>query len=110
MGKIGSLDRRVQFQRASLSDDGFGEVATYANHGTPIWAGKMDLSDGERWRAGEVAANITTRLLVRHSSFTSALTPNDRAVCEGVTYEITGIKEAKGRRQWLEVTCAARAD
>lgn len=110
MGKAGPLDRRVQFRRATLSDDGFGQVETWADHGSPVWASKMDASDAERWRAGEMQASITTRFRVRWSSFTSALTPKDRLVCEGETYDITGIKEVGARRTFLEITAAARAD
>ena len=110
MSKIGRLDRRIQFQRATLNDDGLSQVEEWADHGSPVWAQKADVSDGERWRADEVAAQITTRFLVRWSAFTADLTPKDRLVSDGVEYNITGIKEASGRRQWLEITAAARAD
>ena len=109
--RIGDLDRRVQFRRATMTDDGFtSQVETWADLGGVVWAKKADLSDGERARAGEVAAHVTTRFTVRWSSFTAAITPKDRLVCEGVTYEITGRKEGAGRRQWIEFTCAARVD
>lgn len=106
----GTLDRLVQFQRATLTDDGFGMVESFVNHGAAVWAKKTDLSDGERLRASEVSASITTRFLVRWSSFTAVLTPKDRLVCEGRDYNIFGIKEGTGRRKWLEVTAAARVD
>lgn len=101
------LDRRIQFQRANTSDDGFAEVKTFANYGQPVFGGKSDVSDGERARAGEVSAQITTRFVVRWSSFTSGISPEDQLVCDGFTYNITGIKEGSGRRQWLEITTAA---
>jgi len=110
MGSAGKLDRQLQFQRFTATDDGFGMVETWANHGGPIWAGKTDVSDGERYRASEVSASITTRFMVRWSSFTRDITPKDRLTCEGFAYDISGIKEGKGRRQWLEITAAARAD
>ncbi|MGP3699195.1 head-tail adaptor protein [Rhodobacter sp. NSM] len=106
----GALDRLIQFRRATLTDDGFSSVETWADHGAPIWASKADLSDGERWRSAEVAASVTTRFTVRWSSFTADLTPRDRLVCEGREYEIVGVKEGAGRRQWLEITAAARTD
>lgn len=107
--RAAKLDRRVQVRRAALVDDGLGEVETWADHGGPIWARRQDLSDGERWRAGAVAAHVTARFTVRWSAFTRDLTPADRLICEGTEYEITGVKEAEGRRQWLEITTAARA-
>jgi len=106
----GLSDRRIQFRRASLVDDGFSQVEDFEDHGVAMWAKKNDVSDGERWRAGEVAAAITTRFMVPWSAFTVDLTPKDRLVCEGEEYEITGIKEAAGRRRWLEITAGARVD
>ena len=105
-----NLDRRVQFLRASLTDDGFGQVEVFEPHGAPEPAAKKDVSDGERWRAGEVQAHITTRFTVRWYAFTADLTPRDRLTCEGRSYDISGIKEVGGRRRWLEITAAARAD
>lgn len=106
----GQLDRRIQFLRATLTDDGLSKVETFNPHGYQVWAQKTELSDGERWRAGEVAAHVTARFRVRWSSFTAGLTPKDRLTCEGRTYDIAGIKEIEGRRQWLEITAAARID
>jgi len=110
MKGAGKLDRRIQFQRFTETDDGFGAVQNWADHGSPVWARKTDVSDSERWRAGEVSATITTRFRVRYSSFTSSITPKDRLTYDGLTYDISGIKEGEGRRAWLEITAAARAD
>lgn len=109
----GELDRRVQFLRGTMADDGLSSSlqwnaadVTADHHGTPVWAKKKEISDGERWRAGSVEANLTTRFVVRWSNFTAALTAKDRLICEGVMYNIVGIKEIEGRRQWLEITAA----
>lgn len=110
MKGAGKLDRRIQFQRFTETDDGYGTVQTWADYGTPIWAKKTDVSDTERWRAGEVQASITTRFLVRYSSFTAGISPVDRLTHDGRVYDISGIKEGEGRRQWLEITAAARAE
>lgn len=106
----GNLDRLVQFQRFTLSDDGFSQVEVWADHGSPIWTQKKDVSDGERWRSSEVQAHIASRFVVRWSSFTTDLTPADRIIFEGSTYDISGIKEIGPRRRWLEITAAARSD
>ena len=110
MTGAGKLDRRVQFQRFTLTDDGFGQVEAFANLGNPIAAGKRDISDGERMRAGEVSAQITSRFHVRSSAFTRDLTPADRLVYDGRTYSIYGIKELEGRKRLLEITAGARVD
>lgn len=106
----GALDIRLQFQRAEMVDDGLANTETWADHGAPVWASKTDVSDGERWRASQVAAGLTTRFLVRWSAFSADITPADRLVCEGRTYNIIGRKEGDGRRRWIELTCAAIYD
>ncbi|SDW78187.1 phage head closure protein [Roseicitreum antarcticum] len=114
----GRLNRRIQFRRGTMVSDGFGTRLEWNaaqpeadNHGTPVWAEKADISDGERWRAGEVGAQITTRFKVRYSPFTAGITPKDRIAFDGLTYNIHGIKEPPGtRRQWIELTASARND
>jgi SPP1 family predicted phage head-tail adaptor len=106
----GMLDRRVQFRRATLVDEGSGMAEQWADHGSPRWASRTDISDGERWRAGEVQAHVTTRFVIRWSAFSAGLTAKDRLVCEGLEYDISGIKEIGSRRTFLEITAAARAD
>lgn len=103
------LDRRVQFERHGQSDDGYTKRDVWAAEGAPVWASKVDISDAERWAAGQIQASVTTRFRVRSSPFTRSWTPKDRLVCEGQSYGIVGIKEI-GRRRWVEVTAARRAD
>jgi SPP1 family predicted phage head-tail adaptor len=106
----GKLDRRGQFRRFTETDDGYGVVQSWADHGAPQWMGKKDVSDGEKFRAQEMSASITTRFVVRWSGFTTDLTPKDRLFCEGLEYSISGIKEIGKRRTYLEITAAARVD
>lgn len=110
MGNAGRLDRVVLFQRPETADDGFRTETVFVQHGGPVAARKTDVSDAERVRSGEVSATITTRFIVRYSPFTRQITPKYRLTCEGLDYDITGIKEAGGRRAWLEITAAARSD
>ena len=112
----GKLDRRVRFLRAVLIDDGYTEVESWEDddgprwHGEAVFASKKDVSDGERLRASEVQATITTRFVIRWSDWAADLSPKDRLFCEGRTYDISGIKEVGERRRWLEITAATRAD
>lgn len=101
----GKLDRRVQFQRATGTHDGLSTVKNWANLGSAVWAQRTLLSDGERWRAQAVQATATARFTVRWSTFAAGITTKDRIVCEGKTFDITGIKEV-GRRAYLEMTAA----
>jgi SPP1 family predicted phage head-tail adaptor len=109
------MDRRVQFTRGALQDNGLNTELTWTDLetdaiGPKIWAKKTDISDGERWRASEVAASITTRFVLRWSAFTATITPKDRLICDGVTYEISGKKDVGGARDRLEITASVRTD
>ncbi|RHZ91534.1 head-tail adaptor protein [Cereibacter sphaeroides] len=104
------FDRRIQIQRATPADDGFASVEVWADHGPPIWAAKADLSDGERWSAGEVAASVTTRFTLHRTAFARGLTPKDRLVSDGRSFEISGIKVSGAAGRFLELTCSARTD
>lgn len=103
----GKLDRRVQFLRAGVVDDGYQQTAgPHIAHGDPVWAAKMEVSDRERFAAGTVDPVITTRFRVRWSSFSAAIDRADRLVCEGREYAIVGIKEI-GRREGIEFSTVA---
>ena len=105
----GRMDRRVQFLRAGIIDDGLQErLGPHVPYGSPVWASKTPISDGERVRADTVAQDRTDRFVVRYSALTASITGKDRLVCEGVTYGIAGRKEI-GRREGIEIT-ASRVD
>jgi SPP1 family predicted phage head-tail adaptor len=107
--KAGPLDSRITIQRATLAENSVGEfVPTWAAI-TTLPASKVDIPDGERWRAAEVAATVTTRFQIRWNAVTATVSPKDRIVCDGRTYDIHHVKEL-GRRVGLEVTASARAE
>lgn len=101
--RAGKLDRRVQIRRYTLADDGFQKVKVWQNHGAPIWASKMDVSDGEKMRADGPSASLTARFEVRSSVFSRCITPKDAISYGGVEFDILGIKEV-GRNNRLEIT------
>lgn len=105
----GDLDRRVRFMRSVPVDNGLEMADAWADHGAPVWASRRDVSDAERAAAGWIEATVASRFVVRSSSFTRELTAKDRLVCEGLTYDIQGIKQLD-RRAFLEITAIARAD
>lgn len=105
------LDRRVQAQRFTLVDDGFGVTEVWADHGGIIAAARTDVSDVEKATAGSIEASLLSRFTVRATTFTRDLDPTDRLFQGGLTWNILGIKEAKDRRhRFLEITARARTD
>ena len=108
----GKMDRLITLERfgeGSPATNAYGEPSGSWGTLAIVWAERMTISDGERWRAGEVGSRITDRFRIRWSSDVSDLDPTDRIAWEGRTYEIHGVKEL-GRREYLEITAAARND
>ena len=103
-----NLDRRVTFQREVRVPDGAGGSAvTYEDLGT-VWAGRADMSDGERVNSQKIETFLASRFVVRNTAFTKGIRAADRILHDGQTLEITGIKEAKGPRgQFLEFSTEA---
>lgn len=77
----------------------FGDLAT-------VWAEVDAISDGERWRAMQVAATVTHRFRIRWGLGVTVL---DRVRLEGREFEISGVKELD-RRAGQEITAIARAE
>lgn len=99
--KAGNLDRRLTIQRVTLSQNDYGEeVETWADIAR-VWAWKRDVSARERFASAQTLAERTTVFQIR---FRDDVNSKDRVVCEGRTYQITGITEV-GRRQGLDLTC-----
>ena len=104
------LDRRITLERYGVTLDEFNQpIEGWAPLGI-YPASKEDVSDGEKVRAAQVGASVTTRFRVRFDSVTSTVTAADRLVCEGVAYQISGTKEGEGRRREIEITAARPND
>lgn len=106
----GRLDRRVSLLRAStLSTNDFNEAVTTWRVLASVAANVVPVSDGERIRAGETLSSMMSRFTIRYSSTVADLDPRDRISYDGRQYDIRGVKEV-GRREFLEITAAARAE
>lgn len=104
----GKMDRRITLRRKDVTNTGLGVIEAWGDIGT-IWAGRKDVSDGEKMAAGGVMATLAARFVVRSSELTRGLTPKDALIEGGKTFQIMGIKELD-RRGYLEITAEARAD
>lgn len=105
----GKMDRRITIQRATITRDEYNEeVPGWADLAT-VWASYEPIKDGERFRGGERAADLSARFQIRYSATSATITAEDRLIFEGRTYEIEHVKEI-GRREGLELTSVGRAD
>ena len=111
MPGAGDLDRRIVIERATSTPNAFNEpVLTWGTYAT-LWAGRKDVSDGEKMAAGQVGAFLQSRFVVRYSTTANAIRPTDRLAYDGGHWNITGIKETvDGRNRFLELTCVRDMD
>lgn len=111
MSGAGDLDRRIIVERFSATTNGLNEeVKTWATF-INVAAGRSDVSDGERFAAGQVGASLMSRFKIRSSINAKTVTPEDRISYDGDLWNILGIKETKeGRNRFLEITAVRRQD
>jgi SPP1 family predicted phage head-tail adaptor len=103
------LDRRITLERYGVAYNSDNEPTEAWAALATVWASATPVSDGERVRAAEVGATISMRFQIRYSAAVADLSPKDRIVYDGRTFDITNIKEI-GRREGLEISAAAAAD
>ncbi|WP_299677460.1 head-tail adaptor protein [uncultured Roseobacter sp.] len=101
----GSLTRRIQIQRALMTDTASGVVEyAWTDLGQPIFARRRDISDSERLSAGRWENKLVSRFVIRATAFGRSIRRTDRLVHEGIIFEIDGIKEVPDSRAFLEIT------
>ncbi|RZJ44974.1 MAG: head-tail adaptor protein [Brevundimonas sp.] len=107
----GKLDRRITLQRFTVTKNDLNEdIETWADlTPKPVAAQYMPVSDGEKFRAGERASDISARFMIRYSNQVADLSPKDRLLFQGRPYAITRVKEFE-RRVGLEITAVSRDD
>lgn len=107
----GTLDRTITIQRFTSTVNEFNEqIQAWADFIT-IRAARRDVSDGEKFAAGQVGSSLSSRFVVRSSAKARTITPTDRLVHDGATYAIHGVKEAdEGRRRFIEISAVKDGD
>ena len=104
-----AFDRTVTLQRATTTQNEYGEeVQAWADLGT-VQAKSQPVSDGEKLSAGEVSSTLSARFTIRYDSAWADFSAKDRLVFEGETFDVWGAKPV-GRRDLIEITAAARSE
>lgn len=88
------LNRLIMIERPTKADNGLTTAITGWDPIFPMWAQRKDVSDAEKFNAQQVGRNLTTRFRVRNNADSRTVTTEDRISCEGVVYQIIGIKES----------------
>lgn len=112
MPGAGKLDRRITIERFEGAPNELGEIVDPDWRPLmTIWAGRKDVSDGEKFAAGGISGFLAARFVVRYSSQTVDIRYSDRLLHDGREWNIVGIKEAReGRRQFIEITANVSVD
>lgn len=110
----GRLDRRVTIRRRVPTRGADGSTRKGFDDLAEVWAMRRDVSDGERFEAGVVAAQRMTRWTVRASVTDlvgGSILPTDLIRYGDEDHEILGVKEtAHGRNRFLEITTTLLVD
>jgi SPP1 family predicted phage head-tail adaptor len=111
MPGAGELDRRITIERVTSVPNSYNEpVETWSTLVT-VWAQRKDVSDSEKFAAGEVGSALISRFVIRSSTITRTVTPIDRLSHDRALWNIQGVKETlEGRNQFLEITATRRTD
>ena len=101
---------RIIILRRALVDDGLQMTPGAAVTLCTVWAARRDISDGERFKAGEKAAEMVARFVVRSTADTRGITAKDTLKSDaGTELEIIGVKAVQ-ESALIEITTAARSD
>ncbi|WP_374384547.1 head-tail adaptor protein [Paracoccus yeei] len=102
------FDRSITARRKTVTNGPLGATESWRTLCT-VWAGRRDVSDGEKAAAGTVMSTLVSRFTVRSSDATRSIRPADTITEGRLTFDVVGIKEL-GRRDYLEITAQARLD
>ncbi len=106
MPSVGKLDQRITVRRLTLVgytplNEPIYEVADFAT----VWAKRTDVSDAEKFAAGQIGSVLLTRFVVRSTATTRQIVHTDTLDHDGAEWNIDGVKQTRdGRDRFLEIT------
>lgn len=99
----GKLRHRVTFQRATETQNDFGESEqTFAALDT-VWASVEALAGKERYSAMQTKADVDYRVVCRYNSTIASLGVKDRIVWGSITLDIKSVINTDGLNIELQV-------
>ena len=100
--KAGSLDQRVTVERLTTTTDDWGTpIQAWAPLFT-CWAAVEPLAGREYIAAQAAQSEVTARIRMR---FRPWMTPQDRVIHEGDTYNIVAVMDVKSAGRELHLMC-----
>jgi len=71
-----------------------------------FWSARLTQKPTEGWKAGQTAAQVERLFNLRYTTRTASISPSDRLICDGNTYEIIGVTE-HGRQHGIDIVAIA---
>lgn len=110
----GTLDRKITIERHTVvgTNEFNEEIWDWVTLISPR-AARRDVSDGEKFAAGQVGSSLRTRFVIRASTQANTVTPVDRVSYDGSIWNILGVKEADMgdlRGKYIEITAVRDND
>ena len=100
---IGERRHRVVFQRATETQDAFGEPDQTWTTLCTSWALVQPMKGQEMFSANQAQSEVDHRIVTRYRSELSALTSKDRATYGGNTYDIREVIWRDHTKKELEI-------
>lgn len=99
----GSLRRKVTLERATVTQDGYGEeVPSFATLAT-VWARVEPIIGKERFAAVQTQSDVDHRITCRYSSAIASLAADDRITWGSKTYDIRSVVNTEERNIELQI-------
>jgi SPP1 family predicted phage head-tail adaptor len=103
--RAGKIDRLVVLQTKSVTRNAVNEEVVDWNTLATVWAERRDLRGREYFQAQQVNAEISAVFRIRYRT---DVTATMRLVESGKAYELVAPPVEIGRREGLDLMCAAR--
>lgn len=101
----GRLRHRVTFDQPVVGQSSSGAQTITFTPYCDVWASVEPLRGKETLQAGQVAADMDTRIRVRWSSETDCITPKWRARFNGIIYDIKQVSQVAFANREIELMC-----
>jgi SPP1 family predicted phage head-tail adaptor len=105
----GRLDRTITLQRSTSTRSTSGEMVDSWSTVAIVPAQKIEARGDERFSGEQMVGSVNRSFRIRWSNDVKGITAQWRLVFEGVTHEISAVREI-GRRIGIEIDCFARGE
>lgn len=96
----GKLNQRVTLQQRAAGEDAMGQANGAWQDVATVWAQVMPLRGREFFAAAQTQQELSIKVTMRYRA---GVTPSMALLWQGQRYDITGVIQLGGRREWLEV-------